>query len=117
MTVYKPIASLDEGYFVDETGRIIFVREYTPREDGLVILEPGKYRKIVPTLRESGRAYFNGYKNGRRRTVQVARVVAEAFKPGYSHDMPVHHYSKNYADNSVTNLHYGFGGANDIRQG
>lgn len=107
MSVYKAIQSLDPGYFVDENGDILFVSDYTPREDGLVILEPGKYRRITISTARDGHKYFRGYLSGKRRTIQVTRVVAEAFKEGYSRGRRVYHYG-DVADNSVTNLHFGF---------
>ncbi len=76
-----------------------------------MISDEGKIRNVNRTSRHSVRekgGYFvtDLYKNGKRKTARVHRLVAEAFIPNPENKPEVNHLNGNKKDNRVLNLEW-----------
>ena len=104
MEIWKPIKNYEGLYEVSSLGNIRSLDRFINGKGGSVRLKKGELKAI--SINTHGYAIVSLYKNNARKTVQVHRVVAEAFIPNLNNYLEVNHKDENKLNNTVNNLEW-----------
>lgn len=95
---FSPIPDY-EGYFISKCGQVL-----STRGNGLNGCNI-KYTKILkPSSDKNGYKYLNLYKNKKRETKKIHRLVAMTFLDDYTEDLTVDHKDNDRLNNNLDNL-------------
>lgn len=94
MVIYNEIEFLPilnfEGYFASQCGKVLSIR--------------GNAKILKPRVNSNGYEYLNLYKNNKRETKKIHRLVAMTFLEDYTEDLSVDHKDNNKLNNNLDNL-------------
>ncbi|MEK5104348.1 NUMOD4 domain-containing protein [Cytobacillus sp. FSL M8-0252] len=104
MEIWKNVTGFEGLYQVSNIGRVKSLGRYRERKDGLLI----KVKEKVLMVRTDSKGYekVDLTKGGKRKTVLVHRVVAQAFIPNSNNKPQVNHKDGNKKNNKVSNLEW-----------
>ena len=101
---YKDVVGYEGKYMVSSIGEIIsIVRQTEAKKQGKRILN----RKVLAVrINRCGYLYVNLYKNLKRKTLTIHRIVATAFIPNPENKPHINHKDGNKLNNHVENLEW-----------
>lgn len=101
---WKPILNYEGLYQSSTFGRVRSIDRWVKSKNGSVRLSKGKILK--PGTDKDGYLQVGLYKNGKRKTYKVHRLVAEAFIQNPDNLPEVNHKDENKLNNNVENLEF-----------
>lgn len=101
---WRPVPGYEDSYEVSNTGRVRSLPRASISPRGYVF----KIRERILRAAPDGKGYLMVwlYQDGKRRSVKVARLVAEAFIPNPENKSQVDHINAVKHDNRVENLRW-----------
>lgn len=91
MEIYKPIKDYVEEYEISNIGNVRSIR---------------RKKRLTPNTDKDGYKYIVFSKAGKRKTIKIHRLVAEAFIPNPENKPTVDHINGNRTDNRAENLRW-----------
>lgn len=104
MERWKPIPGYEGFYVVSNLGRVRSLPRMVSGKSGSMRSLPSRIRKC--TLDTNGYPQAGLYRNGKRRLINVHRLVATAFISPPPEGMEINHKDGNKANNVVSNLEW-----------
>lgn len=105
---WRSVPGYEGLYEVSSLGRVLRLPIKIQRPNG--VLARSKSGLLKPTPRKSGHLYVSIFKNGKRKTIGVHRLVCLAFHGPAPEDKPMAlHFNDAPADNRAENLRWGDG--------
>lgn len=101
--IWKDVVGYEGMYVVSSFGRVKSLPKECKTPQKVVLLS--KERLLSPSQMPNGYLIVNLYKNGKRKSSYVHRLVANAFL-GVNNEMTVNHKDENKTNNNIENLEY-----------